>query len=126
MVSGEISREDICISVCFWLPEEISTLPLVSLLHSPVLPFQLPHPCLSLSSFRQRGCLGLDFRPTGPLSLGTVGEGLPLADTLEASSHPEQDACHRLYEHIHTGSRPRTHKCDRGHHSQSRGSRMVE
>lgn len=72
-------------------------------------------PCL-----RQKGWLGLGLGPSGSLGLGTVwGDGHPRS----IFSPPARHQGTGLHEHIHTGSH--THKCDRGHHSQSRGSRLV-
>lgn len=122
--SGEIFREGIWISVCFWLPEESPPQSQVSLLHSPGFPSQLLYPHSSLSSLRKRGRLGLDLGPAGPQKLGTVGKACPRQTT---SRHPLTRSKTQVtglpHEHIHTGSH--TYKCDRGHHSQSRGCCLV-
>lgn len=91
---------------------------------TPGIPYFTPQgslPAALLASLRKRE----DGRACWAPEAGSGGEGLAPANALPRHPHswsetPAIDLPHR---HIHKGSH--THKCDRGHHPQSRGGRLV-
>lgn len=113
MASGGISREGVCLSVCFWLPEELPPPPQVSL-RQPSGPSSLQ---LLPTSPRQKGWRGLGWDLLGRWGWELWGE----TDTLEASSHPEQDSRSQAF-CTSTSAQGRTHASVTGVTAPSHGA----